>query len=141
MKVVKNKDYWIKGQRLNKGMHNFRTLQIWTDAMELAKVIYDLVADISREERYGLVSQLRRCAVSVPSNIAEGSSRTSDKGFAHFLRISLGSCYEIETQVILAYEFGYFSKTQCDEVLDKLILLQKKIVNFIKTLDVYKRKE
>ena len=68
-------------------MHNFRKLQIWTDAMELTKDIYNLVADISSDEKYGLVSQLRRCAVSVPSNIAEGSARASDKEFAYFLRI------------------------------------------------------
>lgn len=117
-------------------MHNFRKLQIWADAMELAKDIYNMVADISNDERFGLVSQLRRCAVSVPSNIAEGSARTSDKEFAYFLRVSLGSCYEIETQMILAYEFGYFSKVKLDEILDKLIVLQKKIVNFLKTLDV-----
>src|SRR5690606_10252653 len=115
-------------------------LQIWTDAMELAKDIYNLVSDIYNDERYGLVSQLRRCAVSVPSNIAEGSVRTSNKEFAYFLKISLGSCYEMETQVILAYEFGYFPRTRLDNVLDKLIVLQKKIVNFLKTLDG-KRKE
>lgn len=120
-------------------MHNFRKLQIWTDAMELTKDIYNLVADICSDEKYDLVSQLRRCAVSVPSNIAEGSARTSDKEFAYFLRISLGSCYEIETQVTLAYEFGYVAKTKLDEVLDKLILLQKKIVNFLKTLDIHKK--
>lgn len=115
-------------------MHNFRKLQIWGDAMVLAKDVYTLLKDVPGEERFGLVSQLRRCAVSVPSNIAEGSARTSDKEFAHFLRIALGSCYEMETQIILAHDFGYIQQTQYDDIINKIIIQQKRITKFINTL-------
>ncbi len=121
-------------------MHNFRKLQIWTEGMALARDIYQILDSMPNWERYGLVSQLGRCAISVPSNIAEGSSRSSKKEFVHFLKIALGSCFEIETQIILACDLGYIVKTQGEDIIEKVILQQKRIVTFIKTLEQETRK-
>lgn len=81
--------------------HNFRELKIWKDSMNLTKNVYALTPQLPDEEKFGLKSQLNRCTVSIPSNIAEGSGRTSNKEFNHFLNISLSSSYELETQLIL----------------------------------------
>ncbi len=72
------------------GMHNFRELRIWQRSMDLAEAIYTITATFPKEERYGLVSQLNRCAVSVPSNISEGAGRDTNKQFKHFLKYSMG---------------------------------------------------
>jgi len=93
-------------------MHNFRELKVWKMGIEIAKLVFQLTRSFPAEERYSLTSQLTRCAVSVPSNIAEGCGRKSDKEFNQFLSISLGSAFELETQIILAYEFEYISELQ-----------------------------
>ena len=86
-------------------MHKVENLKIWKKAIELAKSIYLLAADLPSEEKYGLVSQIKRCSVSIPSNIAEGAGRNSQKEFKHFLSITNGSAYELQTQLILAVGF------------------------------------
>ncbi|MDA7803904.1 four helix bundle protein [Crocinitomix sp.] len=75
-------------------MHNFRQLKIWQASMELAKEILNCTEEFSQERKYGLTSQINRSAISIPSNIAEGSARNSDKDFARFLSIALGSAFE-----------------------------------------------
>lgn len=84
------------------GNHNFKELNIWKRSMDLAVDVYALSASFPNEERFGLTSQIRRSTVSIPSNIAEGSGRRSNKDFARFLDISLGSAFELETQLLLA---------------------------------------
>lgn len=84
--------------------HNFRELGIWKDSFALAKEIYVLCSNLPVEEKYGLKSQIQRSAVSIPSNIAEGSGRTSDKEFLHFLNIAISSSYELETQLLLCQD-------------------------------------
>ena len=86
-------------------MHNFRQLTIWKDAMKLAKAVYTVTGSFPSQEKYGLTSQINRAVVSVASNIAEGSSRGTDKDFRHFLSIAIGSLFELETQIILATDF------------------------------------
>ncbi len=81
--------------------HNFRQLRIWQESMKLTREVYHITASFPTDEKFGLTSQMRRCGVSIPSNIAEGSGRTSQKEFIHFLKISLSSTYELETQLIL----------------------------------------
>ena len=81
--------------------HNFRRLDIWNSAMDLAEKTYQIVKTVPNDERFGLKSQLTRAAVSIPSNIAEGSGRNSRKEFSQFISISIGSAYELETQLIL----------------------------------------
>lgn len=78
-------------------MHNFRELRIWQEAMEVTKVVYKVTAKFPIDERYSLTSQINRSAVSIPSNIAEGAGRNSDKEFNQFLGIALGSAFELET--------------------------------------------
>jgi four helix bundle protein len=82
--------------------HNFKELQIWKRSIDLAVDVYKLISHFPVEEKYGLTSQCRRSAVSIPSNIAEGSGRGTNKDFSRFLDISLGSSFELETQLILA---------------------------------------
>lgn len=113
-------------------MHNFRQLNIWKDARAIVKDVYLLTAKFPVDERFGLISQINRCSISVPSNIAEGSARGTNKDFAHFLKMSLGSLYELETQLLLAADLNMISES--DEIFERIIILQKMIVNFIKTL-------
>ena len=113
-------------------MHNFRELQVWELAMQVAEEVYQLLVYLPREERYELASQIRGCVVSVPSNIAEGSGRGTDKDFAHFLNIALGSSYELETQLLLAKRLFIGVDLQVDPVLPKLHQLQKMLYSLIK---------
>ena len=85
-------------------MKNFKQLRVWQKGLEIALASYELVQAFPKEERYGLSSQITRAAVSIPSNIAEGSSRGSEKDYNRFLEISLGSCFELETQLRLIWE-------------------------------------
>lgn len=116
-------------------MHNFRQLDIWKESMLLVKQIYLQTDNFPDDEKYGLISQLKRCSVSIPSNIAEGSSRNSNKEFSYFLRVALGSSFELETQLILAGELGFISDYTLMELIQQIVLVQKKITNFLKTLD------
>lgn len=114
-------------------MHNFRQLNIWKDARSLVKDVYLLTSRFPSDEKFGLKSQINRCAISVPSNIAEGSARGTNKDFSHFLRISLGSLFEMETQLLLAVDLGMVEDSE--ELFQKVIMLQKMISNFIKTFN------
>ena len=88
---------------------NYRELIVWQEAIKLAKVAYKLTEKFPRQETYALADQIRRAAVSVPSNIAEGQARRAPGDFRRFLHISLGSLAEVDTQLVLAQEFGYLS--------------------------------
>ncbi len=85
-------------------MSDFRKLIVWQKSISLAKLIYLLTQKLPTEEKFGLISQMRRCAVSVPSNIAEGSKRRTKKDFTQFLKIASGSLAELETQLLLTEE-------------------------------------
>ena len=89
--------------------HNFKKLKIWQMGMEIAKLILDLTNTYPNTEKFSLKSQMDRCSISLPSNIAEGSSRT-DKSFSHFLDISLGSSFELQTQLLLANHKKYVTE-------------------------------
>ena len=99
--------------------------------MTIAEDVYKLVADLPREEKYDLASQLRRSAVSVPSNIAEGAGRGSEKEFAYHLNVAMGSAYELETQIILAKRLLNHSDLEQDTILSKLHQLQKMLYKLI----------
>jgi four helix bundle protein len=116
-------------------MHNFRQLNIWIEARLLVKQVYLLTAKFPSDERFGLISQINRCSISVPSNIAEGSARSTNKDFAHFLKISLGSLFELETQLLLSADLNMISESENEELFKRIIVLQKMISNFIKTLN------
>ena len=116
----------------NKKAHNFRELNIWKDSMKLAKTVYLLTSELPQAEKFGLVSQINRCAISIPSNIAEGSGRTSEKEFLYFLRISISSSYELETQLILVEDiFNLDTKS----LIIELQSIQKMIGGFIRKLN------
>ncbi len=90
-----------------KNVKSHKNLQIWSKGMDITESVYRLVRDFPKEEQNTLVNQLKRCAVSIPSNIAEGFGRNSDKSFEYFLAVSRGSLYELETQLILADRFNF----------------------------------
>ena len=103
-----------------------RDLRTWRHAMALAKLVYEITARFPNNERFGLVAQMRRAAVSVPSNIAEGAGRGTPADFRRFLRIARGSLSELETQLILAVELGYVRQShQVDEQISALFRLMK----------------
>ncbi len=113
---------------------SFRKLIVWQKAMELARDIHDMTKTFPSDERFGLISQMRDAAVSIPSNIAEGSQRTTEKDFANFLLIAKGSLAEIETQTLLAHSFHYMNDaqrdrllTRCDEVGKMIYILRTKL--------------
>lgn len=117
-------------------MHNYNNLQIWQEAMDLVEDIYKLTASFPSEEKFCLVSQMTRAAVSIPSNIAEGAGRNSDKDFAHFISIAIGSLYELHTQVILCERLGFIDYSQSQELQRKLDSLQRKSVSFKAKLNI-----
>jgi four helix bundle protein len=111
-------------------MHNFKELRIWNESMELAKAVFIHTKQFPKEERYGLVQQINKCVVSVPSNIAEGAGRNTKKDFKQFIAIALGSAFELETQLILSRDFGYITTEELDPLVQKLVSLQKMINKF-----------
>ncbi|BDD13870.1 four helix bundle protein [Marivirga tractuosa] len=104
--------------------------------MELSLLVYQITSTFPKEERFGLISQIRRCAVSIPSNIAEGSSRDSSKDFSRFLRISIGSSFELETQLLLSKKLEFISHDDFDNLEITLNEVQKMLNSFIKKLNV-----
>lgn len=98
-------------------VRSYRDLIVWQLGMALAKKIYTSTESFPKSELYGLVSQLRRCSVSVPSNIAEGHARDSTKEYLHHLSIAMGSVAELETLLMLANELGYLPKSGLDDLL------------------------
>ena len=117
-------------------MHNFKLLKVWEKSMELSLLVYQITSTFPKEERFGLTSQIRRCAVSIPSNIAEGSSRDSSKDFSRFLRISIGSSFELETQLLLSKKLEFISHDNFDNLEITLNEIQKMLNSFIKKLNV-----
>jgi four helix bundle protein len=115
-------------------MHNFKEFKVWQQARELVKEIYLLSKVFPQAEKFGLISQIRRSAVSIPSNIAEGSGRGSNKEFAQFLSIALGSAYELDTQLILAFDLGLIPDSQLKLIVPKLEMLQKMLFGLHKKL-------
>jgi four helix bundle protein len=100
-------------------IQHYRQLIAWQKSMDLVMHVYELTSIFPKEEVYGLTSQLRRAAVSVPSNIAEGQGRGSTKEFLHHLSIAHGSLLEVETQVLIAESLNYFDSDQSNAILEK----------------------
>ncbi len=115
-------------------MRNFRKLNVYLNSMELVKGIYKTTNSWPEKERFGLVSQITRAAVSIPSNIAEGSSRKSDKEFSRFLEFALGSAYEVETQLIISKEINLLNEIVFDDIHKNLIIIQKQLNSLISTI-------
>jgi len=106
-------------------MSNFKNLLVWQKAMKFVEEIYPLTAKFPDNEKFGLVSQLRRAAVSIPSNIAEGCERNTPKDFANFITIARGSAAEIETQISIALSLNFLDEKSAKNMLDKIVEIKK----------------
>ena len=113
---------------------NFQDLRIWQKGIEVLKDIYILTKKFPKEELYGLTSQMRRSAVSIPSNIAEGFRRYHNKEYKQFLYIALGSCAELETHIIIAKELDYANETNKTELIEKIKYICRMTVKLINKL-------
>ena len=108
-----------------------RDLDVWREGIELVVKVYEIVQKFPNEERYGLVDQIKRSAISIPSNIAEGAARNSKKEFLQFLHISLGSVSELETQLIIANRLGFLDNEEIFSLIEKE---RSKLLGLIKYL-------
>jgi four helix bundle protein len=115
-------------------MHNYKKLNVWVSSISLVKNIYKLTRKFPKDEMFVLTQQLRRAAISIPSNIAEGAGRNSNAQFKNFLQISIGSCYEAETQLIISKELEYISEEELDTISKELDSIMKMNHNLQKTL-------
>ena len=121
-------------------MRNFRNYNMWKNAIQLCVEIYQVTRAFPSFETYRLGDQLRRAAVSIASNIAEGAGRKSEKDFGYFLQISLGSSFEVETQLYIAYKLRYFTKETLDNLLSKINSIEKQLHEMIQRLTQTKPK-
>ncbi|MBB6682230.1 four helix bundle protein [Aequorivita sp. 609] len=113
-------------------MHNFQELKIWQKSMDIAEQTYRITTKFPKEEKYGLTSQVRRSAISVPSNIAEGAGRNTDGEFKNFLGIANGSSNELFTQLVLSHRLELVSENTVKPILNELIEIQKMNYTLIK---------
>ncbi|SHE88004.1 four helix bundle protein [Psychroflexus salarius] len=111
---------------------DYKKLNVWKESIELVKQIYLVTANFPKEEKYGLISQLRRASVSIPSNIAEGNSRSSDRDYKRFVEIAYGSALELETQLIISVELKFIDEN--NEIFSQLEQVKKLLSGFIKYL-------
>jgi four helix bundle protein len=115
---------------------NYRDLRVWKMAMSLALEVYRATQSFPKSEVYGLASQLQRAAISIPSNIAEGKGRSTDKDFSLFLHHARGSLFEVETQVMIARELGYVAEGVSQKILDESEVIAKSLNALIGSLKV-----
>ena len=101
-------------------MHDFRNLNLWNRAIDLAELIYNNTSEFPDKEKFGLVSQMRRCSISISSNIAEGCGRNGDNELVHFLTIANGSACELHSQVILSNRLGFISNEITNKINNKI---------------------
>ena len=109
-------------------MKNFKNLKVWQKGIDLVVEIYTKIEKFPKEELFGLTSQIKRSAVSIPSNIAEGAGRGTDKDFNRFLDVSLGSSFELETLLIIANRLQFLNDTDFSSLSEQLDVEQKMIM-------------
>jgi four helix bundle protein len=115
-------------------MHNYKKLEVWKESVNLVTEVYQLTDTFPNKEKFGLISQINRCAVSIPSNIAEGAGRSSKKEFSLFLGYALASSFELETQLIISNNLKFISEEKKEEIINELNIIQRKIYSLIKSL-------
>lgn len=115
-------------------MHNLKELKIWSKAIDLSVEVYKATSNFPKEEIYGLTSQIKRSAISIPSNISEGAGRNSNKEFIHFLGIANGSSYELQTQLIISNKLNLISGETLESLLKPIEEIQKMTYTFQNTL-------
>lgn len=108
-------------------MNNYRELKVWQDSIQLVMAVYDNLKDFPSSERFGLIDQIRRSAVSIPSNIAEGAGRHGQKEFARFLSIASGSASELSTQIEIATRLGFITEVNSIDLNEKITSIHKMI--------------
>lgn len=118
----------------NEEQPNYEKLRIWQEAMNLVEIIYQLTKKFPREEMFGVTSQLRRAAVSVPTNIAEGHGKSSRADFGRFLAMSKGSLQEIDTLLQIALRMNYVAENQYTEVHPQILSLVRQVSSLIRNL-------
>ncbi|MFC5191562.1 four helix bundle protein [Algoriphagus aquatilis] len=116
-------------------MHNYKELNVWKRSIKLCATIYKLTSNFPNEERFGLVSQMRRASVSVPSNIAEGGGRRTDREFLHFLGVAHGSICELESQLYVSVELEFVNFDQIDSITAELTEIQKMLYALIQKFE------
>lgn len=114
-------------------MQTFKDLKVWNKSIDLAVDLYKATMDLPQEEKYGLTSQMRRSGVSVPSNIAEGYGRYSDKETVHFSKIANGSLAELETQLIICERLGMIEQDKIDNLTNQIEEVGRMLTSFIKS--------
>ena len=120
-----------------KKIESYKDLIVWQKGIELVDELYSVTKGFPKEEMFGLTNQIRRAAVSVPANIAEGWGRNSTKNYIQFIRISIGSLYEIETQLIIANNQKYITNQQKTALSERIDELGKMLNKLLKSLDKY----
>ncbi|MBA5628237.1 four helix bundle protein [Moheibacter lacus] len=116
-------------------MNYFKELKVWQKAIDLVTETYMVTKSFPKDEIFGLVSQIRRCVVSIPSNIAEGCGRKSKKDFANFLGVALGSSFEFETQIIISKNIGYLSDEQFLYLESEIQHIQNMVIKLQSSLE------
>ena len=117
-------------------MRNFKELKIWQKGIDIAIKTYEFTDSFPREDKYGIVQQMTRASVSIPSNIAEGSSRRSEKDYYRFIEISLGSTFELETQIIIAEKLNKGNQQLLQELKTEITDEQRMITGFQQKLNL-----
>ena len=115
-------------------MHILENLKVWLKSIDLVVSLYEFTVQLPSDEKFGLISQMKRCAVSIPSNIAEGAGRNSQKEFKHFLAIANGSAYELQTQLLLCSKLKLCPSETAQNLIDNCIEIQKMNYAFQKAL-------
>ena len=123
-----------KNMNDEKNINDYRVLLVWQKGLGLAKQIYQLTQSFPNEERYGLTTQIRRAAVSIPSNIAEGQARSGKKEFIQFLYFARGSLAEIDTQCLIAKDLGYVSEKQYEDIYTTIDELKRMLYSLVNKL-------
>jgi four helix bundle protein len=115
--------------------NSFQDLRVWQQSIDLAEKIYKLTSSFPSEEKFGLVSQIRRCSVSIASNIAEGAARNGNREFIQFLSISLGSVAELKTQLFIANRVNFVSKESFDNIFLDIEDISKMLIGLKKSIE------
>ena len=117
---------------------SYKDLNVWQKAVELVKEIYLLTKEFPKDEQFTLINQMRRSAISIPSNISEGKVRGHRREYVQFLYVALGSCAELETQIIISKELSYITTETKDLLLEKIGYISRMLRNLIKGINNYK---
>jgi four helix bundle protein len=114
---------------------NYKNLAVWKEARKLVSAVYILTNNFPEDEKFGLTSQLKRAAISIPSNIAEGMGRNSNKETRQYYYIAKGSIYEVETQIYIAIDLGFLEEENVEQIFSQITSVRKLIIGFIKYLE------